>query len=142
MAQSAMLIGVTTAFTYPMDLIHTRMATDMTPKGQKRLYVTTFDCFNRTNIDEGIKTGLYKGWQISAAAAAMRSVLTLPVIDLVRDNSSKVDNGNVMIRDFFEKIGVSFFASTLMSILVYPFDTAKRCMQLNGVKGHPKAFDG
>ena len=32
MAQSVMLISITTAFTYPLDLIHTRMATDMTPK--------------------------------------------------------------------------------------------------------------
>lgn len=57
-----MLIGMTTALTYPFDLINTRMATDMTPKGQRRLYDTVFDCFNRTNIDEGLKTGLYKGW--------------------------------------------------------------------------------
>ena len=61
-AQSAMLISITTTLTYPLDLINTRMATDMTPKGQRRLYVTVFDCFNTTNIDEGFKTGLYKGW--------------------------------------------------------------------------------
>lgn len=62
MAQSAMLIGLTTAFVYPLDLIHTRMATDMSKKNQRRLYATTFDCFNRINIDEGFKKGLYKGW--------------------------------------------------------------------------------
>ena len=140
--QSAMLIGMTTALTYPFDLINTRMATDMTPKGQRRLYDTVFDCFNRTNIDEGLKTGLYKGWQISALQSAFRSVLTLPVIDVVRNSSSKIDGGNQMVREFFEKIGVSFFSSTFMSLLLYPLDTAKRCMQLNGVKGHLTMFNG
>lgn len=81
-----MLIGVMTAFTYPLDLIHTRIATDMTPMGQQRLYNNVFQCFNKTNIDEGVRTGLYKGWQISATSAALRSMLTLPVIDIIRDN--------------------------------------------------------
>ena len=69
-------------------------------------------------------------------------MLTLPVIDVVRNSSSKIDGGNPMVRKFFEKIGVSFFSSIFMSSLLYPFDTVKRCMQLNGVKGHLKMFNG
>ena len=61
-ASSAMTIGITTALTYPLDLIHTRLSSDMTPKGNRRIYNTTFDCFSSTNIDEGFKQGLYKGW--------------------------------------------------------------------------------
>lgn len=84
MSQSAMLIGMTTALVYPLDLIHTRMATDMSKKNQRRLYATTFDCFNRTNIDEGFKEGLYKGWKVAAFSSFFRSMLTLPMIDLIR----------------------------------------------------------
>lgn len=45
-SQSGMLIFLTTLLTYPMDLIHTRMATDMTPKTSRRKYMTAFECFN------------------------------------------------------------------------------------------------
>ena len=47
-------------FTYPLDLIHTRMTSDMTKRGEPRLFTTTFDCFNRTHLDEKFK-GAYKG---------------------------------------------------------------------------------
>lgn len=91
-AQSAMLIGITTAITYPLDLIHTRMVTDMALRGQPRLYATTFDCFNRTNIDEGFRAGLYKGWQLSATSAGVRTLLTLPIIDIVRSQTAGTTN--------------------------------------------------
>lgn len=56
-----MLSTLTTMFAYPLDLIHTRMTADMTKKGQQRLFKTTFDCFNRTHVDEG-RWGAYKGF--------------------------------------------------------------------------------
>ena len=51
----------TTLISYPLDLIHTRVTTDLTKKNQPRLFKTTFDCFNRTHLDEG-RSGLYKGY--------------------------------------------------------------------------------
>lgn len=54
----------TTLFSYPLDLIHTRIASDLTKKGQQRLFKTTFDCFNRTNLDEG-RWGLFKGYEFA-----------------------------------------------------------------------------
>lgn len=56
------LVGLTTTLIYPLDLIHTRMSTDMTSKKDVRNFHTTFDCMNRTHIDEGFRAGLYKGW--------------------------------------------------------------------------------
>jgi len=52
------------------------------------LYITTFDCFSRTHIDEGFKLGLYKGWEISAVGSGLRAILTLPALDIIRKNSS------------------------------------------------------
>jgi len=74
---------MTTLFTYPMDLIHTRMATDMSPKTGRRKYMTAFECFNQTNIDEG-RGGLYKGWGLNASTAFLRGWISLPIIDFVR----------------------------------------------------------
>lgn len=59
-------------FTYPLDLIHTRMCADMSIKGAPRLYKTTFDCFCRTNLDEG-KLGLYKGAELVVFQALLRT---------------------------------------------------------------------
>lgn len=33
---------LTMPFTYPLDLLHTRMAADYTPQTRKRIYVSTF----------------------------------------------------------------------------------------------------
>ena len=55
------ITALTTLVTYPFDLVHTRIATDITHKGQPRLFTTTFDAFNRTHLDEG-RSGLYKGF--------------------------------------------------------------------------------
>lgn len=57
----AFITAMTTLITYPFDLVHTRIAADITHKGQPRLFTTTFDCFNRTHLDEG-RAGLYKGF--------------------------------------------------------------------------------
>jgi hypothetical protein len=57
-------MGATALIAYPFDTIHTRITTDMTKKGQQRLFSTTFDCFNRTHLDEGRK-GIYKGVQLA-----------------------------------------------------------------------------
>jgi len=129
-------MGLTAAFVYPLDLINTRIASDMSKSGQPRLFKTTFDCFNRTNIDEGFRAGLYKGLELSIAASAIRSLLALPLYDAVRNQSSSFSHFG------FDKIGVSMFTSLIMSLLVYPLDTAKRCMQLNGARGHFSLYKG
>lgn len=48
-------MGLASLLVYPFDLIHTRVSADLTKKGRPRLFTTTFDCFNRTHIDEGFK---------------------------------------------------------------------------------------
>ena len=79
-----MNMGITAMLTYPFDLINTRLSSDMTKSGQPRLFKTTFDCFNRTNIDEGFRKGVYKGIEICMVSSFIRSLLTLPVYDLVK----------------------------------------------------------
>lgn len=93
---------LTTALTYPLDLIHTRLVTDMSKKGQPRLFKTTFDCFNRTHLDEG-RGGLFKGLDATIYAAILRGALTLPIYDYLkknqqRSNSSKDENSSFIDR--------------------------------------------
>ena len=104
------------------------------------MYHTTFDCFNRTHVDEGFRFGLYKGWQLSYTSSLLRACMTLPALDLVR--TVYPDTSNSWLQNFKAKVGVSFVASTAISLVLYPLDTAKRCMQLNGARGHAKPYEG
>jgi hypothetical protein len=83
MMSSTICMSISTLLTYPLDLIHTRMSVDMSKAGAPRMFTTTFDCFNRTNLDEG-RRGLYKGVEICVATAVVRACLTLPLYDMVR----------------------------------------------------------
>ena len=130
-------IAISAAFTYPLDLIHTRLVSDMSPV-RGRLIKTTFDCFNRTNIDEGFRSGLYKGVEINTGAAYLRACLTLPLMDFVRSQDSslrKASETNSLVKSVYEKIGIAFIVSSMLSLTLYPFDTIKRHMQLSGGHG-------
>lgn len=78
--------AVTLLLSYPFDLVHTCMTTDLTKKGQKRLFTTSFDCFNRTHLDEGRK-GLYKGFELALVGALFRGALTLPIYEMLKNSS-------------------------------------------------------
>lgn len=125
-------MGLSSVLTYPLDLIHTRNTTDLTKKGQPRLYKTTFDCFNRTHIDETMK-GLYKGLGVTMFAGALRGGLTLPLYDMCRHKKLQTDDS--FLGKFWTKLGPSVTTSLAISLLLYPLDTVKRCMQLNGGRG-------
>ena len=80
---SALSMTVMTLFTYPFDLFHTRTTVDMTTKGKQRLYASTFQVFNKTNLDEG-RLGLYKGVEYCILSSVLRASLTLPLYDFIK----------------------------------------------------------
>lgn len=79
----SILTGITAVVTYPLDLVHTRITADITKKGQARLFTTTFDCMNRTHLDEG-RFGLFKGVEIAIISSVLRASFTLPLYDTFR----------------------------------------------------------
>lgn len=121
-------IAISAAITYPFDLIHTRLVSDMS-QNKGRVIKTTFDCFNRTNIDEGFRGGLYKGVEINTGASYLRAGLTLPLMDLVRSQDTtlrKASETNSLVKSVYEKIGIAFIVSGMLSLTLYPLDTVKR----------------
>lgn len=135
-------MGLTFAFTYPFDLMHTRISSDFTPSSRSRVYSSTFQCFNRCNIEEG-RRGLYKGAEFAVAGALIRAMLQMPVYDLVKWGASKagVDSLDSPVGSFMQRVGASLLSGTMLACLLYPLDTFKRCAQLNGSIGYRQAFN-
>lgn len=135
----SLITAVSTLVLYPFDLAHTRIAADITQRGQPRLFTTSFDAFNRTHLDEG-RGGLYKGYQIAILSSVLRAGLTLPVYDTLRSKTEGSQGG--FMSNFNQRVGASFLSSMLISLMLYPLDTMKRCLQLNGGRGQLVLYRG
>ncbi len=141
-AQTAAVLcmSISTIFTYPFDLLHTRITADVTPKSRQRVYSSTFQCFNRTNLDEG-RFGCYKGVEFAIAAAIVRSMFQLPIYDMVKMTAEKIGmDKDGTVGSFTQRIGASFVSGLALATILYPFDTFKRNAQLNGGIGYRQAF--
>lgn len=125
---------MTLMLTYPLDLIHTRTSADMTMRGQDRLFTTTFDCFNRTNLDEK-RIGLYKGIELAALVSIVRSCIQLPIYEACKKTTE-----NAPYAEFNQRVGASMLSGLICGTLLYPVDTAKRCVQLNGGRGFKSLY--
>lgn len=134
-------MSVSTFFTYPMDLVHTRLAADSTPLKRDRFIVSTFQSFNKTNIDEG-RMGLFKGVEFAVASSILRAMFQLPVYDVVKWSANKAgaDNLDTSLGQFTQRVGASLITAILLSAVLYPLDTFKRNAQLNGGMGYRQAF--
>jgi len=64
------------------------------------------------------------------------------MIDFVRQNVRSSDSYNSNVNNFIDKVGVSMLSSLMISLLLYPLDTVKRCMQLNGVRSFSAPYSG
>lgn len=146
---------VTTAVTYPLDLAQGRMAADMTKKStgvvtgaaKPRLYGSVRDCLKQTHQSTSARFGnLYCGLPSALAAQVPYTVVLLGSFEAF---SSLTDSANTHFtkrdgRSFFEKyltrFGAGIASLILAQTLVYPLDTVKRRMQLNGATGHKNIY--
>ena len=136
---AALCMGISTIFTYPFDLLHTRLSADATPAGRQRIYTSTFQCFNRTNIEEG-RFGCYKGLEFAVAGAVLRAIFMMPVYDFVKLTANKSGFDSGVTGEFSQRIGASFVSGVLLATILYPLDTFKRNAQLNGGIGYRQSF--
>lgn len=60
-------------------------------------------------------------------SAAIRGCLTLPIYDSVKRTYSS-DQGSGIVAKFNQRMGAAFISSVLISLLLYPLDTIKRCL--------------
>ena len=72
--------------------------------------------------------GLYKGIEFALMGGLIRSMLQLPIYDMVKWSANKAgaDNLDTQLGQFTQKVGASFISAMLLSVILYPFDTFKR----------------
>jgi solute carrier family 25 (adenine nucleotide translocator) protein 4/5/6/31 len=114
------------AFVYSLDLVRTRLSTDIGKKGEKQ-YKGFVHCYQETWKEGGIRA-IYKGFGISVIGIIpYRAVYfggydTLKAMFLTKDSS------------FFLKWFVSQTNTILAQFLTYPIDTVRRVQMLGGSK--------
>ena len=83
---------VTLTFSYPFDLLHTRMAAEISHSNHTRIYNSLFKCFNKSTIRSGI-WGVYQGFQFTYFSQVIYFTTMFPVYEIVKlalnDNQSK-----------------------------------------------------
>lgn len=116
---------------YPLEVIQTRLMTDMSLKGKPRIQKTCFDAFSLLQVEGGYKA-LYKGFTISALTILPQTALLFPIYEIVK---------SVSPNSIMQGIGAGTIAGLLTSTIIYPLDTVKRIVQVSGSPGyHP--FNG
>jgi|LakMenEpi03Aug12_release.lakeMendotaPanAssembly.Ray.scaffolds.fasta_scaffold507990_1 hypothetical protein len=125
-------------FAYPLDLARTRLAVDVVKKGEDRVYWSTWDCLSKTTRDEGLR-GLFRGYLVSLAGIVPYVGLSFAIHDELLHYIPEQDGSNLAMQlvSFF---GVGSIAGVVAQTGVYPIDTLRRRMMINGCRYAPESF--
>jgi solute carrier family 25 (adenine nucleotide translocator) protein 4/5/6/31 len=131
--------AVMNVFVYPMDLVRTRLTTDVSAGG-KREYKGLIDCFSKIIKTEGVG-GLYKGGVFS----------TFTIMPYLGISFASYDSIKTFFNTKFEgtplggapgNILAGAAAGVFAQSVTYPLDTLRRRVQMDGMSGAPKRFKG
>ena len=122
---SGMLSGLNLVlFTFPFDVVRTRMTLDKNMAS----YNSIFNCGKQIIKTEGF-TSLYKGLSISIMTSPLYIGLQLSLYEVFKEHFD--DN----------KLLSGASAGIIAQTLMYPGDTIKRQMQINGLNGLAKKYN-
>ena len=125
-------------FSYPLDLARTRLAVDITKKGEDRIYWSTWDCLSKTMQDEGIR-GIFRGYLISLAGIIPYVGLSFTIHDELIRYIPEQDSSNLLMQ-IVSYFGVGSTAGVVAQTAIYPIDTVRRRMMVNGARYAPETF--
>ena len=115
---------------YPLELVHTRLAADIAQKGQRRSYTGILHCINQTLRHEGVR-GLYKGIVASTATVTPYLAIAFSAYDEIQQHIPNDKETHTAWWYGFVKLGSGAAAGILASTAVYPLDTVRRRMQVS-----------
>lgn len=150
-----------TTLTYPLDLCHTRMSSDMSKKpsmynmnaqtgASTKLYAGVIDCMRKSQKSTRDLRFLFSGYRAAIISQVPYSVILMSSFEYF-DNVVFSQNQEItfdkydeypFIIKFLQRFGASTLSLLIAQSVLYPFDTVKRCLQLNGSLGHKTLYTG
>lgn len=123
---------VTTAVTFPLDLIRTKLATDISAvevvKGRIKSESPGFWNCATTIVRHGGFPALYRGLTISALEIMPYTAISLGGYDLAKAHFN-IEKGDSKL---FGSLGIGWAVGLVASFICYPLDTVKRHVMLSG----------
>ncbi len=127
-------------FTYPFDVVRTRMAMDLTSHGEKRIYSGITNCMKKTVRAEGFFS-LYSGFWVSILGTIPHIAISLGLYETLKEHFlNQPENQTDMFSQVVNYAGIGSIAGFVAGIVTYPFDTIRRRLQVNGSLGSEKFY--
>jgi solute carrier family 25 (mitochondrial adenine nucleotide translocator), member 4/5/6/31 len=126
----SMSVICTLALLYPLEVARTRLTCDVAMTNGRRTYGGVWDCLVRTAQTEGVRA-VYKGFVVSAAAVLPMLTVSHATFDSLRQvflhGRDKASPWEAVWRTALGAV-----AGLAAQVVVYPLDTVRRRMQLDG----------
>jgi solute carrier family 25 (adenine nucleotide translocator) protein 4/5/6/31 len=126
MAAGSLSGGVTMLVTYPLDLLRTRMAAEVTQAGQPRVYSGIVSAAGHTVRGQGIG-GLYQGLGLS-----LMEIMPYLAISFGGYEYLKSELQPNQQQQLWGRLGCGWLAGLCASLVCYPADTIKRQLMCQG----------
>jgi solute carrier family 25 (adenine nucleotide translocator) protein 4/5/6/31 len=120
---------------YPLDLVRTRFAADVSRQGLPREYTSILDCMKQICRNEGV-FGLYSGVGTSILGVVPYITTAFVTYDLLRTFVPEEDT--IWMRIHISKLILGASTGVIAQTITYPFDTVRRRMQMNSRSGLKK----
>jgi len=122
---------------YPLDVIKTRMAAT---SGKHAHYSGIMTTAKSIAVNEGYFSPFFRGWTLMVMGALPSNALTLGLFSVLKHMaSSQYPDGQLTASG----LALCSTASSLVgSVITYPLGVIKSRLQVQGIPGHEKNFDG
>lgn len=122
-------VGCTLALLYPLEVARTRLTCDVAMTNGRRTYGGVLDCLVATARSEGVPA-LYKGFLVSASAVLPMLVVSHATFDALRQ--TMLSGRDDWAWQAIARVSVGATAALAAQLAVYPLDTVRRRLQLDG----------
>ena len=129
------------------------MTTDMSKLTHNRLYNSVYDCFRKANSSAILNSvnesnlsikNIYKGYSLALLGTLPYTALSLPIYNYVNTLLNISIDDFQLMNSYFKvilKFGPSTSILLLFSVFLYPIETGKKLMQVNGSLGYEKPYE-
>ena len=123
--------ATTTTLLYPLEFLRTRLAADISKRGEAHQFRGMKDVVVYTVKEDGFR-GMYKGYGTSIVYVAMHRVVYLGGFDVVKREVLDWKHENTLTMT--ERVACAQSVSLLSAVVCYPLDTVRRQLMMQAGK--------